>query len=356
MKILHIADFGRSGNINGVGEAVLNLAENQKRLGMDVMVVYTRPNQYLKNNICILVESINKFGKLINQFLPDIVILHSFYDFKHPKFAKIVSTFGIPYLITYHGGALKTNYKKKTLLKFIANALIFKRYIKGASATVYLNVGEKENSIFTSIDYNKSLILPNGIIIPNIQHKYETGKDITITFLSRLDYRGKGLDILLPAIKVIESEIKKHNVCFKFYGFDYKDGTVERITANGTLCKYCGYVLKEKKNQALLKSDIMILPSRSEGMPVSILEALSYGIPCIVTPQTNVADIIENHQCGWVTNLTITEVSTTILRAVNDLIVNHKTLSDNALRAAKEYSWEEVSKKSITIYKGILEK
>lgn len=354
MRILHIADFGKYGNLNGVGEAVLHLAKSQKQIGVNVIVAYTRPNPYIKNPICVFADKKQIFKRLINEYKPDIAVFHSFYDFKHPRFASILKNKHIPYLITFHGGASRTNYLRKRLVKAIANELIFKPYIRSAAATIYLNEGERRSSIFMQLDSHKSMILPNGISKPNKTHSFKPDENIVISFISRLDYHGKGIDILLKAISSIEDELLKLKVKFAFYGYDYKDGTVEQINSTSNICEYLGYVSSIEKENAFLGTDIVILPSRSEGMPVSILEALSYGIPCIVTPQTNVADIIEKYNCGWVANLTVTEIASAILRAAEELNDNCNMLKDNAIRASSDYLWEVIAQNSIGLYEKII--
>lgn len=355
MKILHIADFGKSGNLNGVGESVLHIAESQLSFGAEVIIAYTCTNPYIINNsICFLVDSRRRFKLLLNKIKPDIAVFHSFYDFKHPKFALTLKKMHIPYLITFHGGASKANYQRKHLIKVIVNKLIFRPYIKSAAATIYLNKGERSNSIFTKLDSNKSQILPNGILSPNRTNGFKPSDQIVISFISRLDYYGKGIDILLEAINLIEDELLRRNIEFRFYGYDYNDGTVERIVSASSLCKYYGYVLSAEKEKAFLETNIFILTSRSEGMPVSILEALSYGIPCILTPQTNMAEIIEKYKCGWVTELTPHDISIMILKAVDEFKNNYKVLKDNAIKASLDYSWDVIAKKSIAMYEFLI--
>lgn len=356
MRIIHIADFGKSGNINGIGAAVLNLAEAQEKLGLNVNILYTRQNNYINNPNCIRVENTKKFKETISVLKPDVVIFHSFYDFKHPLFAFILKLCNIPYLITFHGGASLSNYKKHRLLKLIANNLIFKPYVKNANATIYLNEGERANSIFSKIDKNKYKILPNGIAGTNLIHRFNSNKEITITFMSRLDYYGKGIDVLLNAIRLIETKLLEQSVRFNFYGYNYNDGTVEKIINSSSICKYCGYVLDALKNEAYLETDIVILPSRSEGMPINILEALSYGIPCIITPHTNMGEILRQFNCGWISQLDPEELSKSILYAVRDYRANHNILSYNAVSAAKNYSWDNIASKSFQLYTTILSK
>lgn len=356
MRIIHVTDFGRAGKINGVSEAVLNLAHAQKDMGHTVLVCHTRPNSMVSDPICNLTDSTGTFLRLLAEFHPHIVIFNSFYDFKHPLFARKLKQLAIPYLITFHGGASRNNYRKKRIVKFFANKLVFKPYINGACGVCYLNEGERANSIFKFAE-NKSIIIPNGIsctqLISGASLK-SNPQQTTISFISRLDFKGKGIDLLLNAIKNIEDWLKENHVVFNFYGYHYSDGTVELINAFKERCKYMGFVSGKEKENAYSTTDIVILPSRSEGMPIGILEALSYGVPCIVTPQTNMADVIQKYDCGWVCQLNAESISATIIKAINDLSQKRTEIRDNAIRAARNYDWTAIALRSIEIYKNLI--
>jgi glycosyltransferase involved in cell wall biosynthesis len=53
-----------------------------------------------------------------------------------------------------------------------------------------------------------------------------------------------------------------------------------------------------EKDQLLQQMDVFVHPSRNEGLPTSVIEAASFGKPCIVTDATNIADLIAAYQCG----------------------------------------------------------
>jgi len=354
MKILSITDFGLAGKINGVSEAVLSLAKAQIEVGVEVVVGHTRPNNLVKENFCYLVDNLKKFITLTTKFSPDIVVFNSFYDIKHPLFAFKLKQLNIPYVITFHGGASSNNYKKHHLQKFVANTLIFKSYIRRAKAVCYLNENERQNSIFQTCNA-RSIIIPNGITIPNFMPmNHDNTKTVEILFFSRLDYIGKGLDILIQSIENCKDWLREHRVHFSFYGYHYNDGTVEKIQSIGDLCEYKGYVIGDEKETIMRHSDIIILPSRSEGMPMSILEALSYGIPCILTPETNMGDVIENNKCGWVSQLSIDSLSFTIKKSIIDFELNSVELQINARKAAKQFDWHNIALDSIELYNSLL--
>ena len=99
-----------------------------------------------------------------------------------------------------------------------------------------------------------------------------------------------------------------------------------------------------------------ILPSRSEGMPMTILEALSYGCPCMVTPMTNMAELIKVNHCGWVINLTAESIAQTIKNAYNELSVNPNKYVEECRKTAEKYSWDNVARDSIMFYQEIIKK
>lgn len=121
-----------------------------------------------------------------------------------------------------------------------------------------------------------------------------------VSYVGRIDYYGKGIDLLLDAIKMLREEGWSEKIRFSFFGGKY-DETPSLINEFKPMAEWYGFVSGEDKSKAYNNAHVFILPSRSEGMPVSILEALSFGAPCIVTPETNMANVISENGCGWVT-------------------------------------------------------
>ena len=71
-------------------------------------------------------------------------------------------------------------------------------------------------------------------------------------------------------------------------------------------------VCGQDKVEALLKNDIFIQTSRFEGMPLGILEAMSFGLPCIITKGTNLVEDVCEFEAGYDAGTTDQTIADTI--------------------------------------------
>ncbi len=355
MKILHIAYFGRSGKLNGIYEAVTCLANAQKKMNSEVQIAITTNHSIVDKQFIHYTPDIKEFKRVLDSFKPDIVVFNSLYEIQQITFSYLLRKRGIPYVLVFHGGASRDNAKKGWLKKKIANLLLFNWFIHKAKAVVYLSENEYRKSIFKRINRNFT-ILPNGVSVPNDSNFSRlVPKKMNINFLSRIDYYGKGIDVLLEAVKKLQSEGWEDKIEFNFYGNKYDD-TYKMLLEYGDFVKYHGYVTGYEKAEVLKNASIIILPSRSEGMPMTILEALSYGCPCMVTPMTNMAELIEENCCGWVIDLTAESIADAIKRAYEELSINPNKYAEQCINTARKYSWDNVAKESILFYQSIIKR
>ena len=103
-----------------------------------------------------------------------------------------------------------------------------------------------------------------------------------------------------------EDELKELNVEVEIYGPNKEEDTQsvkDLISKNNVGDVVFDYpaVYDAEKSEKFIKSDIIVLLSRFEGLPGVILEAWSFGCPTLLTPGTNMSDEAVENNCGWKT-------------------------------------------------------
>jgi glycosyltransferase involved in cell wall biosynthesis len=122
----------------------------------------------------------------------------------------------------------------------------------------------------------------------------------------------------------------------------------------GQLVEFVGWVGGEKKTHLLQQCDVLILPSYNEGLPISILEGMSYRMPIISTPVGGIPEIITTNVNGvLVTPGNCDEIFAAIMRYISDrsLIA---TEGQKSAEMVGEYYPEAVQRHLEQIYSKLL--
>ena len=274
---------------------------------------------------------------------PDIVVFEVPFFVEYLGFASELRKKNIPYIIvprcSFTHQALNNHAKWK---KRIAGWLFFNRFFKGARAIQYLTPKEKEDS--TPFMCSEDFILPNGINLPTISKQASINSSFTGIFIGRIDIYHKGLDILLEAIINKQEYLRLHNVVFDIYGPENEDSNKlkEKVAVSkvGDLFRLKGKIEGAMKDQVLRSADFFIMTSRFEGLPMAMLEALSYSLPCIASDGTYLRSEIDEYDAGIGCDGSVESVEGAICRFIENKnkIEYYKK---NALTLASKYKWDE---------------
>lgn len=357
MRIVHVARIDYS-LPNGINSVILNLIPSQQRLGHSVFLINLFKNDKADLENDIYVSGIADFSHQIDKVRPDVVIFHGSYELKLCLFGYCLSMKDIPYLIEPHGGTSRANLKKRRLTKSLFNFLFTSRYVGKSAGIVFLNKQEKDNSIFASRK-GHYCIIPNGVKIQNIDIRDKSQPDkINFIFLSRIDIKYKGLDILLQSAESLAAQHPEANFEFNIYGGRYDNTIIEEFRRMVGQTKapvtFHGEVLGDDKDSAFLNGNIYVLPSLSEGMPVTVLEALSFGNPCIVTPNTNMAELITSSNAGWVCEPTVASITESLAKAYTEYCSDRDGYVQRAFQAVIPYDWNRVAEASVEEYSRLI--
>lgn len=286
---------------------------------------------------------------------PDIVIFHEVYHIEFTRIASQLRSEGIPYVIIPHGSLVDEAQHKRRWKKIAANLLYFNKFIKSSVSIQCLSESELNNTHFKVPKF----VGTNGISMPNkIREQFNSDK-ININYIGRLEVHVKGLDLMMQSFKALHSELKRKNVVINLYGPDWQGryAQVESLIEDngvGDIVTLHHEVTGVEKQNILLDTDIFIQTSRYEGMPMGILEAMGYGVPCLITEGTSLGEITKQYDAGWVAETSSESLYTTIKQAISD-VSKLKNKSQNARRLVEEnFTWEVISNEILKKYNSFI--
>lgn len=308
-------------------------------------------------------HNLDEYGKLHLDNLPapfsnpDIVVFEGFNFIEQIMFAKELRKRKIPYIITPRGAmTYEAQHNHARLKKYVARVLFQNSFVKHALAIQYLTEGERKNSML--MFKTRNFVLPNGITEPKEKKTTFSNEGINATFIGRLDMHHKGIDILLDAIQSILPELQYANFKLAIYGprkYDYYkiENAINELKIGDVVELKDGISGNEKK-EVLLNSDLFVMTSRLEGLPMGLLEAIAYGVPCFVSQGTNMREIIDKSDAGWTCETETSDIANALLKVLKekDLI---EIKSKNAIVLSEKYQWNQIARSFSIILNGLLD-
>ena len=152
---------------------------------------------------------------------------------------------------------------------------------------------------------NKIEIINNGVFIPEENTNIFTNDQINITIVSRL-VSHKNIKKIIRAI----SDLNDPLIYLNIIGDGPELNQLQKISLesnNKDNIIFHGKLNRDDINHIFLKSDIYIQASNYEGLPHSLLEAMSYGIPVLCTPVGECKEILGNEDRGYILDLPVSK-------------------------------------------------
>ena len=370
MKILHLTKKF-PGAMGGDAVVVANLELQQRKMGVDVFILtHNCPEVVDKKNIAkfglnipsyqldmITVKRVISLLSLpfsgyryLKEIHPDLIHSHS------PDLGFAISLparmLGIPVVNTCHGVSFTDNkipFFKRSAEIFFLKYSGFARIITVDSTSV----GTLQRNGILNVEY-----IPNGVD-PDFWKREENTvlekkSKITFLFVGRLEEE-KGLVYLIGAVRRLRSDMKDFTV--QFVGDGSQRPHLEKLVDSYNLGRYIQFTgtmhQKELKN-IYNHSDIFILPSLHEGMPLTLLEAWASSLPVIITNVGSIPDICVNMENAWIIEPgNETELYEGMIVLSRSKELRNRLGRNGMMTIQKNYSWSSVAQKIVHLYKTV---
>ena len=225
--------------------------------------------------------------------------------------------------------------------------------VKYADEIIVLSKGVHE---YFQNKYNrKTVYIPNGVNKPEIKpadliaKEYGLRKNAFILFLARL-VPEKGLQYLIEAFKHIQTE-KKLVIAGGSSDSDDFMKQVQNMAAGDSRIIFTGFVQGQMLDELYSNAYIYCLPSDLEGMPLSLLEAMSYGNCCLTSDIAECAEVVEDKA------LLFQKGNVASLRERLEELCQHPECVEQYKKGAADficnkYDWDKVAQETLEIYRG----
>jgi len=375
MEIIHII-LGKANpqRMNGVNKVVHELATRQTEAGMNVQVwgITANPvHDYPQRNFITRL-----FKASGNPFLPPAALKQALFEHRQQavvhlhggwipvyySIGKWLKQYHIPAVFTPHGAyniiaMQRSGWLKKLYFRFFEKELL--QNVKVVHCLGKSEVGGLK-SIYTDA---VTQLIPYGFSCSDEQDGTaalnEHQPDFVIGFCGRIDIFTKGLDVLLEGFAAFKQQVPEAKLWI--IGDGEEKAQLQKLANNLQIFDdlvFWGSRFGAEKITLLKQCRVFAHPSRNEGLPASVLEAASLGLPCLVSAQTNVDDNIARYDAGFVLQqVTADEVAKGLSALYNRFQLNEaEPLHQHARQMMQEaYNWKPILNQFQQLYHSIYE-
>lgn len=384
MKILHvIPSYEPAWAFGGTVTATSNLCRALARKGIDV-TVYTTDADGKGGHLDVpLNETVDLGGVKVWYFHCDLLPKDAFYsrglekrlkecikdfDLVHVSAIwqwiqinvyKACKAFTKPYIVSTHGSFSPWCWNQKKLKKELYWNFFGKSSIKNAQA-VHFNTNDERDKAYSNLKLltkMPSFVISNGIEINN-KNKYEDIKKnlnipndkFLLLFVGRI-HRVKGIHLVLQALKKLN--IKE--IIFLIVGNEEDNEYVNRLKKfNQNNVIWHESISREKLWDFYYSADLFVLPSYHENFGIVVVEAMSCGLPVLISKEVGIWKEVKTDNAGFVVNHDVEEIADVLKRCL-DNPEQLKELSKNARKSAENrYDINKVADLMIRAYEDVL--
>jgi len=340
-----VTAYNRGGqHVSGSAHNVVDYDAIKEYEGIKIVKVPTIDKKGLAAMIYALFASIRALGGQYD-------VLH--YHAEGPcAFLWIPSLFGIRTVATIHG----LDWQRSGKWGSAASAFIkFGEKMAAKHADEVIVLSRRVQQYFKDTYGRDTRFVPNGVNRPEkvqadiITDKWGLNGNDYYLSVSRLT-REKRVDLLIQAFRMIDTE-KKLVIAGGSSDTDDYVKSLHELADGDSRIIFTDFVQGRTLQELYSNAYVYCLPSELEGMPISLLEAMSYGNCCLVSDIAENRDVIDTCGFSFETN-NMQALADSLQRLENEIDEVNKCKEDAADFICRRYNWDEVVDATVKLYRG----
>jgi glycosyltransferase involved in cell wall biosynthesis len=322
--------LGGQGGIDRMNDMLIDVISTRTDLNVTIERLVTRGNGSIVFAPFVLCRALFQLWRAARRH--ELDVLHICLSLKGSAYRKIVvasfaKRWGVPYVVHLHGGGFE--YFWLTVGSRLRRA-VDRLFIEGDKIVV---LGRYWVDVFAGwlpATCDKIVVIPNSTYGAAGQNKPGDGDRVRLTFLGELGRR-KGTPQLIEALGRLSSN---KNWTATLAG----DGDLEGVRAAASRLgiadrvSIVGWLDADATTEVLRQSDVVVLPTFIENLPMVLLEAFAHGVPVITTPVAAITEVVVDERNGLL--VPVGDISA-LVTALSRLIADSE-LRQRLGRAARE--------------------
>ena len=288
--------------------------------------------------------------------------VHGLWDATSWMASRAARVLGKPYILSAHGMLEPWALKHGRLKKQLYAAAVERDVVRKANCLHALTETEAVQYRQFAGTATPVVVIPNGVTVPAKlyaepflqQFPALRGRRVVL-FLARLHVK-KGVDLLVKAWARVSKTFPEAVLVIAGPDSGGLRSRLEALVAESGIVSqvvFAGLLSSTMKWSAFAAAECMVLPSHSEGLSMSVLEAMGAGVPVLLTQQCNMP-WVQQAGAGWLTEPDTDE----LIASLSHVLSQGSGVNAVAGAAARqkivgEYSWAAVAERMAEVYRWI---
>lgn len=263
----------------------------------------------------------------------------------------IALLFRTPFILHAHGSEFHLFYSQQAaIIKWIMT-WVFRR------CDTFIALSESWKKFYLDnfgLLSQQVIVMKNPVKLPLQIPARQSYNKVKFVFLGRIGERKGAFDLIRAFASLPKNLIDASELVLAGDG----EGNVARSLVKELSLEYCVTILdwldSHQRDELLAKANVFVLPSYNEGLPMSLLEAMSWALPVITTPVGGIPELITHEYNGLLVQPgNVSQLSASIKKLIQDESLRI-SLGDEAIKSIVPFSVEKYCRHLVEIYQAII--